>query len=58
MFREFEQALGDGELQERLACCCPWDHKKSDTTEQQQHPGEWMNEQNLKERKETPSPAL
>ena len=47
-----------GEGQERLACCCPWDHKKSDTTEQQHHPGEWMNEQNLKERKETPSPVL
>ena len=25
---EFEQVLGDGEGQGRLACCSPWDHKK------------------------------
>ena len=31
---EFEQALGDGEGQGSLACCCPWDCKWSDTTEQ------------------------
>ena len=31
---EFEQALGDGEGQGSLACCCPWSHKESDTTEQ------------------------
>ena len=30
---EFEQALGDGEGQGSLACCSPWGHKKSDTTE-------------------------
>ena len=30
---EFEQALGDGEGKGRLACCTPWCHKKSDTTE-------------------------
>ena len=30
---EFEQALGDGEGQESLACCCPWGHKELDTTE-------------------------
>ena len=30
---EFEQALGDGEIQGSLACCSPWGHKKSDTTE-------------------------
>ena len=29
----FEQALGVGEGQGSLACCCPWGHKKSDTTE-------------------------
>ena len=29
---EFEQALGDGECQGSLVCCCPWDHKESDTT--------------------------
>ena len=32
--REFEQTLGDSERQESLACCNPWDHKESDTTEQ------------------------
>ena len=31
---EFEQALGDGEGQGGLACCSPWGHKESDTTEQ------------------------
>ena len=30
---EFEQILGDGEGQECLACCSPWDHKESDRTE-------------------------
>ena len=30
---EFEQALGDGEGQGSLVCCCPWGHKESDTTE-------------------------
>ena len=30
---EFEQALGDSEGQS-LACCSPWGHKESDTTEQ------------------------
>ena len=31
---EFEQALGYGEGQGGLACCSPWGHKESDTTEQ------------------------
>ena len=31
---EFEQALGVGDGQGGLACCSPWGHKKSDTTEQ------------------------
>ena len=30
---EFEQALGDGEGQGRLACCSPWGRKESDRTE-------------------------
>ena len=30
---EFEQAMGDGEGQESLACCSPWGHKELDTTE-------------------------
>ena len=25
--------LGDSEGQGSLACCCPWGHKESDTTE-------------------------
>ena len=29
---EFEQALGNSEGQESLACCSPWGHKESDTT--------------------------
>ena len=31
---EFEQAPGVGDGQGRLACCSPWGHKESDTTEQ------------------------
>ena len=30
---EFEQALGDGERWEGLACCSPWGLKKSRTIE-------------------------
>ena len=30
---EFEQALGDSEGQGSLACCSPWGHKESNTTE-------------------------
>ena len=30
---EFEQASGDGEAKGSLACCSPWGHKESDTTE-------------------------
>ena len=30
---EFEQTLGDGEGQGRLACCSPWGHRESDMTE-------------------------
>ena len=30
---EFGQALGVGDGQESLACCSPWGHKESDTTE-------------------------
>ena len=31
---EFEQASGDGEGQECLACCSPWGHEESNMTEQ------------------------
>ena len=31
---EFEQALGVGDGQGRLACCSPWGNKESDMTEQ------------------------
>ena len=37
---EFEQAPGDGDRQEGLACCSLWSHKDSDTPEQ-------MNNNNL-----------
>ena len=30
---EFEQTLGVGDGQGSLACCSPWGHKESDTTE-------------------------
>ena len=30
---EFEQTQGDGEGQGSLACCSPWGHKESDTTQ-------------------------
>ena len=30
---EIEKALGVGDGQGSLACCSPWDHKESDTTE-------------------------
>ena len=30
---EFEQTLGNSEGQGSLACCSPWGHKESDTTE-------------------------
>ena len=29
----FEEALGVGDGQGSLACCSPWGHKESDTTE-------------------------
>ena len=36
---EFEQTPGDGKGQESLACCRPWGHKESDTTERlNKHP--------------------
>ena len=31
--REFEQDPGVGDGQGSLACCSPWGHKESDTTE-------------------------
>ena len=36
---EFESTPGVGDGQEGLACCSPWDHKESDTTE-------WLNNSN------------
>ena len=30
---EFEQIPGDNEGQGSLACCSPWSHKTSDTTQ-------------------------
>ena len=43
---EVEQALGVGDGQGGLACCSPWGHKQSDTTEQLnwiEHITMWMN---------------
>ena len=31
---KFEQALGVGDGQGSLACCCPWGRKESDMIEQ------------------------
>ena len=31
---ELVQIPGDGEGQEGVACCSPWGHKESDTTQQ------------------------
>ena len=31
---EFEEALGDGDVQGSLTCCSPWGPRESDTTEQ------------------------
>ena len=31
--REFEQALGNGDGQESLVCCCPWGCKDSEMAE-------------------------
>ena len=30
---ELEYTLGVGDRQGGLACCCPWGHKESDTTD-------------------------
>ena len=32
--QEFEQTLGDGEVQGNLACCSSWGYKESETVEQ------------------------
>ena len=37
---EFEEAPGDGEGQGSLACCSPWGHNESDTTE-------WLKNNNI-----------
>ena len=36
---EFELTLGDGEGQGSLACCSPWGHRQSDTTERLNNKG-------------------
>ena len=38
---EFEQAPGDGEGQGSLACCSPWGHKESDTSEWLHNNNNW-----------------
>ena len=44
---EFEQALGDGERQETLACCSPQGHKEPDTTETEQQQGQPWSENEI-----------
>ena len=41
---DFEQAPGVGDGRGSLACCSPWGHKESDTTE-------WLNNNNNVEKK-------
>ena len=38
---EFEQAPGVGDGQGSLACCSPWGHKESDTTERLNNNSVW-----------------
>ena len=44
---EFEQAPGDDEGQGSLACCSPWGHKESDTTEQLNNKNETLGNSDL-----------
>ena len=39
---EFEQVLGDGEGQESLVCCSPWDCKELDTSEGLNNNNKWL----------------
>ena len=41
---EFEQALAVGDGQGSLACCSPWGHKESDTTERLNWMEQWRSE--------------
>ena len=43
---EFEQIPGDGEGQGTLACCSPWGHKESDTTQQLKNNNREFNKNN------------
>ena len=44
---EFEQTLGDGKGQGNLECCSPWDHKESDTGDEQQQNRPYIGDANL-----------
>ena len=39
---KFEQTLGDGDGQGRLACCSPWGREESDTTKQLHESHQWL----------------
>ena len=42
--REFEQALVDGEGQGSLACCSPWGHIETDTTQLLNDDNSWLDQ--------------
>ena len=44
---EFEQTLRGGEGQRSLACCSPWGHKESGTTEQLNTTTKSTNDKNM-----------
>ena len=45
---DFEHSLGVGDGQENLACCSPWGHKESDTTERLNNSvGQWNRVESL-----------
>ena len=44
---EFEQAPGVDDGQGSLACCSPWGHKESDTTEQLNNKNETLGNSDL-----------
>ena len=56
---EFDKTLRNGEGQESLACCSPWGHKESDTTERpknnsQQGEGGFTDEDTEAQRRQCP----
>ena len=48
---EFEQALGDGEVQGSLVCSSPWGHKELDMTERVKNNRIFITQMRFKEAK-------